>query len=60
MMGDNRHVTPYNSRVVVLGAGVAGLSAAAHLVRNGFKNVTVLEAMDRSVRSDFIKNIIVC
>ncbi len=34
-------------RVVVIGAGVAGLSAAEHLIENGVPDVLVLEAGDR-------------
>ena len=34
-------------KVVVLGAGMAGLSAAAQLCDSGLFDVTVLEAMDR-------------
>ncbi|KAK6484869.1 spermine oxidase isoform X1 [Huso huso] len=34
-------------RIVIVGAGISGLAAAASLVSNGFRNVTVLEAMDR-------------
>ena len=33
--------------VLILGAGMAGLSAAAHLTQNGITNVTLLEARDR-------------
>jgi len=36
-------------RIVVLGAGIAGLSAAQRLAKNGFKNITVLEASNRFV-----------
>ena len=35
------------ARVVVVGAGMAGLSAANHLVTNGMKDVLVLEAAHR-------------
>ena len=35
-------------RGVVVGAGVAGLSAAQHLWAHGFHNLTILEAEDRS------------
>ncbi len=34
-------------QVLILGAGMAGLSAAAHLVQNGLDNVQILEARDR-------------
>ncbi|XP_065334402.1 peroxisomal N(1)-acetyl-spermine/spermidine oxidase-like [Cloeon dipterum] len=35
-------------RVVILGAGIAGLSAAQRLTKQGFKNVTILEASNRA------------
>lgn len=41
--------TQYSANVVVIGAGMAGLSAANHLRENGIENVTVLEALDRFV-----------
>ena len=34
-------------KIVIIGAGVAGLGAADILVRNGFNDITVLEAKDR-------------
>ncbi|XP_041349505.1 spermine oxidase-like [Gigantopelta aegis] len=36
-----------NTDVVVVGAGIAGLSAAAHLVKQGVRRITVLEASNR-------------
>ncbi|XP_062613307.1 spermine oxidase-like [Saccostrea cucullata] len=33
--------------VVIVGAGMAGLSAAEHLIRSGFTDVVILEASDR-------------
>jgi flavin-dependent dehydrogenase len=33
--------------VIVVGAGIAGLSAAEHLFKSGFTDVMVLEASDR-------------
>ncbi|XP_034248291.1 protein anon-37Cs-like [Thrips palmi] len=48
--------------VVVLGAGVAGLTAAAHLVANGVGKVTVLEARCRPggrVQSSFLGDAVV-
>lgn len=34
-------------RIVIIGAGVAGLSAASKLIQHGFSNLTILEAQDR-------------
>lgn len=36
-----------STSVIVIGAGMAGLSTAKHLQENGVTNVTVLEATDR-------------
>lgn len=33
--------------VVIVGAGVSGLSAASHLIKAGFSKITILEASDR-------------
>ena len=33
-------------RIVVIGAGLAGLAATKYLLKNGFTDVTVLEASD--------------
>jgi Flavin containing amine oxidoreductase len=38
---------PKASRICVVGAGAAGLSAAHYLLERGYKNVTVLEAAER-------------
>lgn len=35
------------AKVVIVGAGVAGISAACRLFEEGFKNITILEAKDR-------------
>ncbi|XP_052132003.1 protein anon-37Cs-like, partial [Frankliniella occidentalis] len=48
--------------VVVLGAGLAGLSAAAHLVQQGVGKVTVLEARDRPggrIQSSFLGDAVI-
>lgn len=37
----------HDVRIIIVGAGIAGLSAAHHLMKNGFANVLVLEASDR-------------
>ena len=34
-------------KVIVVGSGLAGLSAAAHLVQNGLDDICVLEAKDK-------------
>lgn len=34
-------------RIVIVGAGVAGIAAAQTLAKAGFRNVTILEAMNR-------------
>lgn len=36
-------------RVVIIGAGMAGLSAAARLAQRGINNIVVLEAYERLV-----------
>lgn len=36
-----------NARIIVIGAGISGISAAAKLIENGFKNLIVLEAENR-------------
>ena len=36
-----------NSRIVIIGGGVSGLSAFNELLNYGFKNVTLLEAENR-------------
>ena len=50
-VGDRGVVTPDsvqgNERVVIVGAGVAGLAAAGELRASGFEDVVVLEARDR-------------
>lgn len=34
-------------QVIIIGAGIAGLAAADHLIRNGVGDVVVLEASNR-------------
>lgn len=45
--GCGQEMTPLNQRVIVVGAGLAGLGAARHLLHLGF-DVMVLEARHRS------------
>ncbi|XP_078611813.1 spermine oxidase-like isoform X2 [Branchiostoma floridae x Branchiostoma japonicum] len=40
-------MTTGRPQIVIVGAGISGLSAAAELTKAGFTHVTVLEAMDR-------------
>lgn len=34
-------------KIVIVGAGAAGIAAASKLYENGFENITILEAEDR-------------
>lgn len=36
-----------NKRIIIIGAGSAGIAAATKLKLNGFHNITVLEAENR-------------
>jgi monoamine oxidase len=36
-----------NSKILIIGAGAAGIAAAAHLLEKGFKNLLILEAKNR-------------
>lgn len=46
-MTENATPTRRQFRVVILGAGMAGLSAANHLIKNGFTDFKILEARGR-------------
>uniref|UniRef100_T1PJ96 Flavin containing amine oxidoreductase n=1 Tax=Musca domestica TaxID=7370 RepID=T1PJ96_MUSDO len=41
------HKSINDVQTVIIGAGLAGLSAASHLIKNGFKRTIILEATDR-------------
>ncbi|KAH8273925.1 hypothetical protein KR044_003911, partial [Drosophila immigrans] len=43
----NLEAAKQNARIVVIGAGLAGLSAAQHLLAHGFNRTLVLEATER-------------
>ena len=40
-------MTVRNRSVVIVGAGIAGIAAANHLIKAGFTNVTVYEATEQ-------------
>ena len=44
---DNGDVSAPHCETIVIGAGAAGLAAAAHLIENGARSVAILEARDR-------------
>lgn len=39
--------TPKKCKIIIIGAGMAGLSAANHLIKNGLSDFVVLEARKR-------------
>ncbi|KAL1122403.1 hypothetical protein AAG570_003807 [Ranatra chinensis] len=54
--------SPKDKKVVILGAGLSGLSAAAHLANRGATDVTVLEASNRPggrIKSMWLENSVV-
>lgn len=36
-----------NKKIIIIGAGAAGMAAATKLISNGFRNLTILEAENR-------------
>ena len=40
-------MAPSEELIVVIGAGISGLSCAHHLIKNGIKNIKILDAKDR-------------
>lgn len=46
-MSDNAGKCPIKCKVIIIGAGMAGLSAANHLIKNGISNFKILEARNR-------------
>ncbi|XP_037958599.1 protein anon-37Cs isoform X2 [Teleopsis dalmanni] len=46
-INDPRRKSRNEAQIVVVGAGLAGLSAASHLIKNGFTSTIVLEATER-------------
>lgn len=45
MMDNTQNISKYN--IIIIGAGIAGLSTAYHLIKNGFNDFIVLEARKR-------------
>ncbi|XP_063789881.1 peroxisomal N(1)-acetyl-spermine/spermidine oxidase-like isoform X2 [Pseudophryne corroboree] len=45
---DSEYHASHSPRVVIIGAGFAGLGAATTLVKHGVKNLIILEALDRA------------
>jgi monoamine oxidase len=41
-------MTSRDVSVIIVGAGVSGFAAAVKLIKNGFKNITILEAQARA------------
>ena len=37
-----------DSRIVIIGCGISGIGAAQKLIKNGFRNVRIIEATARS------------
>ncbi len=37
-----------NTKTVIIGAGVSGISAAVHLLKNNYTEFLIFEAMDRT------------
>ena len=48
-MQNSEEICTTDVDVVIIGAGMAGLTAADHLFLNGINNVVILEASNRSV-----------
>lgn len=46
-MSENAIPPKRKFKVVIIGAGMAGLSAANHLIKNGVRDFHILEARDR-------------
>lgn len=46
-MSENATPPKRKFKVVIIGAGMAGLSAANHLIKNGFNDFHILEARER-------------
>lgn len=48
-MSDNEAATAKKDhKVIIIGAGMAGLSAANHLIKNGLTDFRILEARNRT------------
>lgn len=47
MSENEANVPKKENKVIIIGAGMAGLSAANHLIKNGLKDFRILEARGR-------------
>jgi len=47
-MATDVHEGSIKTKILIIGAGIAGISAAEYLTRNGFTEFKILEATDRT------------
>lgn len=43
----NGHSENHEEKIVIIGAGASGIAAAGQLLKNGYRNIVILEAEDR-------------
>ncbi len=47
VLRDNPNLNQTNKSIIIIGAGMSGISAAKELYAFGFENIMILEGMDR-------------